>query len=84
MSLPKANYSFVIPSIHDDLELDCRIHYPKRTEQNARLFGKAFAIVAHPYAVLGGSYDDAVVGQAGSVLLQQGCILATFNFRCCF
>ncbi|EXJ96140.1 hypothetical protein A1O1_01266 [Capronia coronata CBS 617.96] len=82
MSLPKANFSFIIPSIHDDLELKCRLYYPRRTEQNAaQLFGKAFAIMAHPYAPLGGSYDDPVVGMAGSVLLQNGCFLVTFNFR---
>ncbi|KAL2427183.1 hypothetical protein ABEF95_009877 [Exophiala dermatitidis] len=81
MSLPKANVSFVIPSIHDDLELDCRLYYPRRTDGNVQSLGRAFAILAHPYAPLGGSYDDPVVGLAGSVLLQYGCILATFNFR---
>ncbi|KAJ4580373.1 hypothetical protein HRR81_002537 [Exophiala dermatitidis] len=81
MSLPKANISFVIPSTHDDLELDCRLYYPRRTDGNVQSLGRAFAILAHPYAPLGGSYDDPVVGLAGSVLLQYGCILATFNFR---
>jgi hypothetical protein len=81
MSLPKSNVSFVIPSIHDDLELDCRIHYPRKTEQNGRLFGRGFAIFAHPYAPLGGCYDDPVVGLTGSVLLQSGWLLVTFNFR---
>ncbi|KIX07540.1 uncharacterized protein Z518_02193 [Rhinocladiella mackenziei CBS 650.93] len=81
MSLPKPNCSFVIPSIHDALELDCRIYYPRRTEQSFPLFGKSFAIFAHPYAPLGGSYDDPVVALCGSVLLQHGCFLVTFNFR---
>lgn len=81
MSLPKPNCSFVIPSIHDDLELDCRVYYPRRTEQNVRLFGRGFAIFAHPYAPLGGSYDDPVVGLAAGVLLQHGLFLVTFNFR---
>ncbi|KAI1613907.1 Alpha/Beta hydrolase protein [Exophiala viscosa] len=81
MALPKPNCSFVIPSIHDDLELNCRIYYPRRTEQNAELFGGTFAIFAHPYAPLGGSYDDPVVGIAGGVLLRYGCVLVTFNFR---
>ena len=81
MSLPKPNFSFVIPSVHDDLELDCRLHYPRRTEQNVGLIGKTFAILAHPYATLGGSYDDPVVGLAGTVLLHYGCVLVTFNFR---
>ncbi|KAF7517209.1 hypothetical protein PCG10_001527 [Penicillium crustosum] len=39
------------------------------------------AIVAHPYATLGGCYDDPVVGFIGSELLQAGCIVGTFNFR---
>lgn len=81
MALPKPNCSFVIPSVHDDLELNCRIYYPRRTEQNTELFGRSFAIFAHPYAPLGGCYDDPVVGFAGSVLLRGGCVLVTFNFR---
>ncbi|KAK5027509.1 hypothetical protein LTS07_007111 [Exophiala sideris] len=81
MALPKPNCSFVIPGVHDDLELNCRLYYPKRTEQNAQLFGRSFAIFAHPYAPLGGCYDDPVVGIAGGVLLRYGCVLITFNFR---
>lgn len=79
--LPKPNYAFNIPSIHDDLELDCRLYYPRRTEQNSDIFGKSFAIFAHPYATLGGSYDDPVVALAGGILLRYGCSLITFNFR---
>jgi alpha/beta superfamily hydrolase len=39
------------------------------------------AIVAHPYATLGGCYDDPVVNFTGSEILKQGLILVTFNFR---
>jgi hypothetical protein len=81
MSLPKPDCSFVIPSIHDDLELDSRIYYPRRSERNHESFGRSFAIFAHPYAPLGGSYDDPLVGIVGSVLLRQGFVLVTFNFR---
>ncbi|KIV94291.1 hypothetical protein PV10_02073 [Exophiala mesophila] len=81
MSLPKRNLCFTIPSVYDDTELDCRLYYPRRTEQNSSLFGRCFAIVAHPYAPLGGSYDDPVVALAGNILLRQGFILITFNFR---
>ena len=84
MSLPKPNASFKIPSIHDDIELDCRIYYPRRTERNSRTFGRSFAIVAHPYAPLGGCSDDPVVALVGSVLLLHGLVLATFNFRYSF
>lgn len=81
MSLPKPNCSFAIPSIHDDIELECRIYYPRRTERNHPVFGKGFAVVAHPYAPLGGCYDDPVVAAVGGVLLLQGYVLMTFNFR---
>ncbi len=81
MSLPRPNVSFKIPSIHDDVELDCRIYYPRSTEQNSKAFGRTFAIVAHPYAPLGGCYDDPVVAVIGTVLLQHGSVLTTFNFR---
>ena len=81
MALPKRNFSFTIPSVHDDIELDCRLYYPRRSEQNFGLFGKAFAVFAHPYAPLGGSYDDPIVALAAGTLLRHGCILITFNFR---
>ncbi|EXJ65270.1 hypothetical protein A1O7_01611 [Cladophialophora yegresii CBS 114405] len=81
MTLPKPNASFKIPSVHDDTELDCRLYYPRKTEKNFKAFGRSFAIVAHPYAPLGGSHDDPVVALVGSLLLQQGFVLTTFNFR---
>ncbi len=81
MALPKSNASFKIPSVHDDIELDCRIYYPRRTDRNFKAFGRSFAIVAHPYATLGGCYDDPVVALIGSVLLLHGFVLTTFNFR---
>jgi alpha/beta superfamily hydrolase len=39
------------------------------------------AIVAHPYAPLGGCYDDPVVASMGNALLDAGYIVGTFNFR---
>ncbi|OAP55116.1 hypothetical protein AYL99_10816 [Fonsecaea erecta] len=84
MSLPRPPHcSFTIPSIHDDVELDCRIYYPRRPERSSgsRVFGRGFAVFAHPYAPLGGCYDDPVVALAGGVLLQGGYFLTTFNFR---
>lgn len=79
MSLPKPSSAFTIPSIHDDLELDCRVYYPRYCDNH--FFGRTFAILAHPYATLGGCYDDPVVGLAGSTLLQNGVTVGTFNFR---
>lgn len=81
MTLPTANCSFTIPSVHNDIELDCRLYYPQWTEKNAPIFGKGFAILAHPYASLGGTYDDPVLAVVGALLLQHGFTLGTFNFR---
>ncbi|KAI0390602.1 Alpha/Beta hydrolase protein [Xylariaceae sp. FL0594] len=39
------------------------------------------AVVAHPYAPLGGCYDDAVVDVLAGTLLGLGFVVATFNFR---
>ena len=81
MTLPAPRSTFTIPSLHDDLELDCRIYYPRSSEKNANTLGRIFAIIAHPYAPLGGSFDDPVLALAGSALLKQGVTLGTFNFR---
>jgi len=37
--------------------------------------------MAHPYAPLGGSFDDPVVGMVGNEILKHSWILLTFNFR---
>ncbi|EME87508.1 uncharacterized protein MYCFIDRAFT_201151 [Pseudocercospora fijiensis CIRAD86] len=76
-------YSFTVPSIHDDTSLDCRIYHPKDVfsilqSSEARLRG---AIVAHPYAPLGGCYDDETVLSVTECLLKQGYVVLTFNFR---
>lgn len=39
------------------------------------------AIIAHPYAPLGGSYDDPVVGKVGAELMAAGWVVGTFCFR---
>ncbi|RMD39359.1 hypothetical protein DV735_g5774, partial [Chaetothyriales sp. CBS 134920] len=79
MSLPPPTTSFTIPSLHDDLELDCRIYYPRSSGPSRP--GQSYGIIAHPYAPLGGSYDDPVVARVGNVLLHNGILLGTFNFR---
>ena len=38
--------------------------------------------MAHPYAPMGGCYDDPVVGIAAAQLLKEGFIVCTLNFRC--
>lgn len=81
MSLPDPSASFTIPSVHDEIELDCRVYYPRYHEHCTHFFGRAFAILAHPYASLGGTYDDPVLSLVGSTLLQSGITLGVFNFR---
>ena len=78
MSLPKPSYTFTIPSIQDNTLLDCRVYHPTF---NQRKMVVSAAIVAHPYAPLGGSQDDPVVSIIGSVLLKHGFVVGTFNFR---
>ena len=80
-------YSFTIPSLYDDTPLECRIYHPKRLE--ARLVpatqdlnSLCGAVVGHPYAPLGGSFDDGVVLAVAQCLVKQGFVVGTFNFRC--
>ncbi|KAG9241079.1 Alpha/Beta hydrolase protein [Calycina marina] len=83
--LPSPTLSFTIPSIHDDLKLECRIYHPKSIDQgyaaDALEQRRKGAIVAHPYAPLGGCYDDPIVGIVASTILKQGFVVGTFNFR---
>jgi len=72
-------YSFTIPSLKDDIKLDCRVYRPRTLGDISREV-KA-AVVAHPYAPLGGCYDDPVVASMTETLLQQGYVVGTFNFR---
>lgn len=77
--LPPPTLTFTIPSIHDDTVLDCRIYHP--TALSSPGWKKKAAIVAHPYAPLGGCYDDPVLDIVGGVILKCGFVLGTFNFR---
>jgi hypothetical protein len=83
--MPPAPVSnFTIPSIHDDIPLDCRIYHPSELSFGKCLeseWQKKGAIVAHPYAPLGGCQDDPVVQSAVTELLKQGFVVGTFNFR---
>lgn len=76
-------YAFTLPSLNDDTPLACRIYHPKHPrletpDSRTELRG---AVIAHPYAPLGGSYDDAVVLSATDTLVDEGYIVLTFNFR---
>lgn len=79
-------YSFTIPSLNDDTPLDCRIYHPERLKGShgptyqAGISPRA-AIIAHPYAPLGGSFDDGIVLALVDTLLESNFIVVTFNFR---
>jgi hypothetical protein len=86
MGLPGATLTFTIPSITDDTTLDCHIYHPaedyeRKTDPEKRVKRKRCAVVAHPYATLGGCCDDPVVGIVASQILQEGFVVCTFNFR---
>ena len=76
--------SFTIPSIHDDSDLECRVYHPP-TFSNHGIIGdtwrKKGAVIAHPYAPLGGCFDDPVVQAATQEILKQGFVVGLFNFR---
>ncbi|KAG0645481.1 hypothetical protein D0Z07_8459 [Hyphodiscus hymeniophilus] len=83
--LPPPTLSFTIPSIYDDLVLCCRVYHPiclvPTKISQIQEWRKRAAIVAHPYAPLGGCYDDPIVETVASTILKQGYIVGTFNFR---
>ncbi|KAF2151942.1 hypothetical protein K461DRAFT_279459 [Myriangium duriaei CBS 260.36] len=87
---PAPLLDFTIPSLHDSLELACRIYAPSSTVRDPEATGglgtgrdglMRGAIVAHPYATTGGSYDDRVVMACVETLLAGGWTVGTFNFR---
>lgn len=83
MSCSSPTFSFSIPSVHDGCKLECRLYLPGwlRNIESAPAWSTRGAIVAHPYAPLGGCFDDPVIGFVGGELLQAGYVVGTFNFR---
>lgn len=83
MSFPPSKITFTIPSIYDKTQLDCRIFLPSELSrlEPSSTWCRRGAIVAHPYAPLGGCYDDPVVGFVSEELLEAGYVVGTFNFR---
>jgi hypothetical protein len=85
---PDPLYSLTIPSVHDDTALDCRIYHPhtlnnvgsSSLQEGTSCRAKGI-VMAHPYAPMGGSYDDRVVGIVVDEFLKAGWIVGTFNFR---
>lgn len=72
-----------MPSLHDGLPLHCRVYHPSSlaAAPDSPSWQRHCAVVAHPYAPLGGSYDDFVVNLVANTLLRQGFLVTTFNFR---
>ncbi|KAK4180945.1 hypothetical protein QBC36DRAFT_2396 [Triangularia setosa] len=82
--LPEPNITFTVPSLlGDGIDIDCRVYHPDSIAptSDAAEWKKHAAVFAHPYAPLGGSFDDAVVGIVAAALLRTGFLVATFNFR---
>lgn len=82
--MPEPTSSFTIPSIADGIELQCLVHHPPSALQQKSAGAencRRGAIVAHPYAPLGGCLDDPVVQSVAEKLLSRGFIVGTFNFR---
>lgn len=81
--LPEPALTFTIPSTHDGTPLDCRIYHPPSLGASSRAppWKRHAAVLAHPYAPLGGSFDDPVVEIVGARMLSEGYLLGTFNFR---
>ncbi|KAH8586867.1 hypothetical protein B0O99DRAFT_700497 [Bisporella sp. PMI_857] len=83
--LPPPTLTFTIPSIEDDVVIQCRVYHPTCLVPTSisQISGwrKRAAIVAHPYAPLGGSYDDPIVDIVAATILKQGFVVGTFNFR---
>ena len=83
--LPEPTFTFTIPSVHDDTPLGCRIYNPPHKVLNSidsdEQWHPRGAILAHPYAPLGGCFDDGVVLSVTAEVLKQGFVVGTFNFR---
>ena len=82
--LPEPTLTFTLPSLDGGMLLDCRVYHPRclTPVSQGEPWKRHAAIFAHPYAPLGGSYDDGIVGDIGSTLLRAGFLVGTFNCRC--
>lgn len=83
--LSAPSISFTIPSLHDATPLDCRIYLPPGLD-SLECIGRAtwsgkIAIISHPYAPLGGSFDDPIVRLVVDIIFEKGFMIGTFNFR---
>jgi hypothetical protein len=80
--LPEPSFTLTIPSVHDGTALDCRVYHPDSFYTEGAAPWKRHAVVfAHPYAPMGGSFDDPLLDIVAEQLLRKGYLLGTFNFR---
>lgn len=81
--MSEPSLSFTIPSVHDDKTLDCRLYSPSFSVLSPPTgnWQPRGAVFAHPYAPLGGCFDDPVILSTVDELLRHGFIVGTFNFR---
>lgn len=70
--------TFMLPSIYDGTDLECRLTLPDQQQETLR---RAGGIVAHPYAPLGGCFDDHVVRTVVEELASVGVPVLSFNSR---
>ncbi|KAK6508602.1 hypothetical protein TWF506_010686 [Arthrobotrys conoides] len=71
-----------IPSHHNHT-IEARVYHPTDFPQTyglSHLTPRKAAVIAHPYASLGGSWDDPVVLALVTLLAKRGWVVATFNF----
>ena len=80
MPSESVSFEFEIPSIYNDTPLACRVFRPSSSLTRGGEVTRG-AIIAHPYASLGGSYDDPIVNDIAEVMLEAGLMVCTFNFR---
>lgn len=80
---PEPAVTFTIPSVSDGTVLDCRIFHPLSlaASPHSPPWRRHAAIMAHPYASMGGCYDDPIVEVVTAQLLRRGFLVGTFNFR---
>ena len=71
---------FSIPSL-DGTTLSCNLYTPLDGSKPAKGGVIRGAILAHPYAPLGGSSSDGVVQRVRRLLNDEGVVVGTFNFR---
>lgn len=80
--MPTPSLNLQIPSYLDAHLLDARVYLPPSyTAPVTQHWDRKLAIIGHPYAPLGGSYDDHIVLEVVKTLLRAGWVVSTFNFR---